>query len=54
MKIGESRGRAIALPDGGEAWITIHPSYLLRMQGDVETERVRFVEELRMAARDVG
>lgn len=54
MKIGESRGRAIALPDGGEAWITIHPSYLLRMQGDVETERVRFVEELRMAARGVG
>ncbi|MBY8826010.1 UdgX family uracil-DNA binding protein [Sphingomonas colocasiae] len=53
MKIGESRGRAIALPDGGEAWITIHPSYLLRMQGDVEAERTRFVEELRMAARSV-
>ena len=54
MKIGESRGRAIALPDGGEAWITIHPSYLLRMQGDVDAERTRFVEELRMAARGVG
>lgn len=54
MKIGESRGRALDLPDGGEGWITIHPSYLLRMQGDVEAERARFVDELRMAARSVA
>jgi probable DNA metabolism protein len=54
MKIGESRGRALELPDGGQVWITIHPSYLLRMQDGVEEERARFVEDLRMAARSVG
>jgi uracil-DNA glycosylase family 4 len=54
MKIGESRGRALELPDGGAAWITIHPSYLLRMQDGVDEERARFVEDLRMAARSVG
>jgi len=54
MKIGESRGRMLELPDGGAAWITIHPSYLLRMQDGVEEERARFVEELRMVAQSVG
>lgn len=53
MKIGETRGRPLDLPDGGEGWITIHPSYLLRMRDDVEAERARFVDELRMAARRV-
>jgi len=54
MKIGEARGRALDLPDGGQGWVTIHPSYLLRMQGDVEEERARFVEDLRMAVQSVG
>ncbi|WP_339548507.1 uracil-DNA glycosylase family protein, partial [Pseudomonas sp. RA_35y_Pfl2_P32] len=31
VTIRKERGRALALPDGGEAWITVHPSYLLRL-----------------------
>jgi DNA polymerase len=31
MAIGKERGRAHMLPDGSEAWITIHPSFLLRL-----------------------
>jgi uracil-DNA glycosylase len=48
MTIGKSRGRALELPGGGEAWITIHPSYLLRIddQFEAEDEYVRFVEDL--------
>ena len=53
MTIGASRGRAMALPDGGEAWITVHPSYLLRLPDPAaaEVEYTRFVEDLRMAHR---
>lgn len=54
MPIGANRGKALDLPGGGEGWITIHPSYLLRMQDDVEPERRRFVEELRMASAKAG
>lgn len=50
MKIGESRGRAMELPGGGEGWVTIHPSFLLRVQEGAEEERARFVKELRAAA----
>ena len=52
MPIGKSRGRAIELPDGGEGWITIHPSYLLRIPeaAEAEVERARFVADLKAAA----
>jgi DNA polymerase len=48
MAIGASRGRPHQLPDGGEAWITVHPSFLLRVRDDKEAEYARFVEDLRM------
>ncbi len=50
VTIGRERGRALELPGGGEAWITIHPSFLLRLQDEVQAreEYARFVEELRM------
>ena len=50
MTISKSRGAPIALPDGGEAWVTIHPSYLLRIDdpGAAAAERARFVDDLRM------
>lgn len=51
VTIRKERGRALALPDGGEAWITVHPSYLLRLP-DREVaalEYARFVEDLRRA-----
>ncbi len=49
MTIGRERGRALQLPDGGEAWITVHPSYLLRLPDPAQAaeEYARFVEDLR-------
>jgi probable DNA metabolism protein len=47
MAIGASRGRAHQLPDGGEAWVTVHPSFLLRVRDDREAEYASFVEDLR-------
>ena len=51
MTIGASRGRAMALPDGGEAWVTVHPSYLLRIPDPAaaEVEFGTFVEDLKRA-----
>ena len=52
MTIGRERGRAIDLPGGGVAWITVHPSYLLRLPDEVQKaeEYARFVDDLRAAA----
>ena len=49
MGIGKERGRPHTLPDGGEAWITIHPSFLLRLpdKAAAEEEYGRFVEDLK-------
>ncbi|MEH3157713.1 MAG: UdgX family uracil-DNA binding protein [Sphingomonas taxi] len=51
MTISRERGRALRLPDGGEAWITVHPSYLLRLPDEAqkEDEYARFVEDLKLA-----
>ena len=39
------------LPDGGEGWITVHPSYLLRLPDEAQKqdEFARFVEDLKLA-----
>jgi probable DNA metabolism protein len=53
VTIGRERGRAIELPDGGgEAWITVHPSFLLRLPDEAARvqEYARFVDDLRLAA----
>ena len=49
MGIGKERGRPHTLPDGGEAWITVHPSFLLRLpdKAAAEEEYARFVEDLK-------
>ena len=51
VTIGKERSRALELAGGGKALITVHPSYLLRLQdkAQVEEEFGRFVEDLRMA-----
>ncbi|AXJ94829.1 MULTISPECIES: UdgX family uracil-DNA binding protein [unclassified Sphingomonas] len=56
VTIGRERGRTIALADGGAAWITVHPSYLLRLPDPVQKEEefARFVEDLRGARAAVG
>jgi len=47
VTITAMRGRAHELPEGGEAWVTVHPSFLLRVQDNKEAEYARFVGDLR-------
>ncbi|HYJ30890.1 MAG TPA: UdgX family uracil-DNA binding protein [Allosphingosinicella sp.] len=47
ITIGRMRGEPHRLADGGEAWVTVHPSFLLRVQDNREAEYARFVEDLR-------
>ncbi|MGF7151687.1 DNA polymerase [Sphingomonas zeicaulis] len=47
--IASLRGRPIPLAEGGEAWVTVHPSFLLRVREDAEGEHERFVADLRGA-----
>ena len=43
------RGAPLTLPDGGEGWVTVHPSFLLRLPDEEarRTERARFVDDLK-------
>ena len=45
----QARGRAIAVDESTEAWVTIHPSYLLRITDPemAADERQRFIEDLK-------
>lgn len=56
VTISGARGRPHPLPDGGECWVTVHPSYLLRLPDKeaAELEFGRFVEDLRQAAARVA
>jgi probable DNA metabolism protein len=52
VTISRERGRAIPLDSGAEAWITVHPSYLLRLP-DPEAKAAQhaaFIADLRSAA----
>lgn len=46
VTISALRGRGHALPEIGETWVTVHPSFLLRVRDDREAEYARFVEDL--------
>lgn len=48
VTISRTRGQAIPLDNGAEGWVTVHPSYLLRLPDERKRaeERARFVEEL--------
>ncbi|MGL4314503.1 MAG: UdgX family uracil-DNA binding protein [Sphingomonas sp.] len=53
VTISRERGRAIELPDGGgTGWITVHPSFLLRIddKARADEEYARFVSDLAAAA----
>ena len=52
LAINANRGRLIALPNGGNALITVHPSYLLRLQEarDKRREFDLLVKDLHFAA----
>ena len=49
VTITGARGTPHSLPDGGEGWVTVHPSYLLRLpdRDAAEREFARFVEDLK-------
>ncbi|MGN6277661.1 MAG: UdgX family uracil-DNA binding protein [Sphingomonas sp.] len=53
---GRERGRPPELPDGGVGWVTVHPSYLLRLPDRVQAEEeyARFVEDLKGAQALLG
>ncbi|TRW14277.1 UdgX family uracil-DNA binding protein [Glacieibacterium frigidum] len=48
VTISRERGRAITLADGSELWITVHPSFLLRIEdrAAADLEYDRFVADL--------
>jgi DNA polymerase len=39
VSVTRERGRAIRLDDGAELWVTVHPSYLLRLDGAAREEQ---------------
>ena len=49
MAIGRNRGAPMQLPDGSECWITVHPSFLLRIPEEDRRreERALFVRDLK-------
>jgi DNA polymerase len=52
VTITAARDMTHALPEGGEGRVTVHPSYLLRIEDKVQAaaEYARFVEDLRAAS----
>jgi len=52
VTIGRERGRRLELPDGGAAFVTVHPSYVLRLPDEDSKAReyAAFVGDLRAAA----
>ncbi|MDJ0641762.1 MAG: UdgX family uracil-DNA binding protein [Erythrobacter sp.] len=47
VSISQARGKPIALEDGAELWVTVHPSYLLRLEGTAHEEQgARFAADL--------
>ena len=55
MAIGASRGRALKLDDGTAAFVTMHPSALLRIRedGDREAQYKLFVADLRRVSAEL-
>jgi uracil-DNA glycosylase family protein len=47
ITISSLRGKPHRLEDGSEAWVTVHPSFLLRVRDDRESEYAKFVADLR-------
>jgi DNA polymerase len=53
VTIARVRGRAHALADGTPAFVTVHPSWLLRIEDEADQarERAAFIADLRLAAQ---
>jgi uracil-DNA glycosylase len=47
VSVTRERGRAILLDDGSELWVTVHPSYLLRLESAARAEQAAlFADDL--------
>lgn len=47
VSISKARGQAMTLDDGTELWVTAHPSYLLRLEGEArEAQTMLFAKDL--------
>jgi DNA polymerase len=44
VSISKARGMPHTLADGGELWVTAHPSYLLRLQDEAKEEQKRLFD----------
>ena len=53
MTISRSRGRLMTLRDGVEGFITVHPSFLLRLPDEASKTReyAKFVGDLKLVAK---
>ena len=47
VTVSALRGTPHELEEGAEAWVTVHPSFLLRVRDDREAEYEKFVDDLR-------
>jgi len=56
VTITRMRGQAHELADGTAAFVTIHPSWLLRIKDEADKEREykHFVADLRLAAKHIA
>ncbi|MFN3864612.1 MAG: UdgX family uracil-DNA binding protein [Erythrobacter sp.] len=55
VSVNRKRGRAIPLDDGAELWVTVHPSYLLRLDGAARAEQAAlFAADLAMVRERLG
>lgn len=52
VSVGKVRGQTIALEDGSELWVSVHPSYLLRLDGEARAEQGRLFAQDLLAVRD--
>lgn len=51
VSVAKARGQGIPLPDGSELWVTVHPSYLLRLDNAAQEEQLRRFDEDLAAVR---
>jgi DNA polymerase len=55
VSVAKVRGVPIALDDGAELWVSVHPSYLLRLDGEARAEQERlFARDLAAVRARLG
>ena len=55
VSVSKARGAPIMLDDGAELWVTVHPSYLLRLEGEArEAQTALFAADLAVVRERLG